>query len=115
MGAILKGPTTVEYELYRVSKAREVVLRRKPTLLVVPFYKIYLDLIPGIVIYNSHKYIVYFLNNTTRINKVEMIAKKLSLTEIVIKYCNIIKRRYSFKVAIIYIDRETSFIGEFKE
>jgi hypothetical protein len=53
MGAILKGPTIVEYKLYRVSKARKVVLRRKLTRLVVPFYKIYLDLIPGIVIYNS--------------------------------------------------------------
>jgi len=42
-------------------------------------------------------------------------AKKLSFTQIVIKYCNIIKRRYGFKAAIIYIDRETSLIGEFKE
>jgi len=42
-------------------------------------------------------------------------AKKSSLTQIVIKYCNIIKRRYGFKVAIIHIDRETSLIGEFKE
>jgi hypothetical protein len=70
----------VECELYRVSKAYKVVLRRKLTRLVVPFYKIYLDLIPRIVAYNSYKYAVYFLNNTTRINKVETIAKKLSLT-----------------------------------
>jgi len=42
-------------------------------------------------------------------------AKKSSLTQIVIKYCNVIERRYGFKVAIIYIDRETSLIGEFKE
>ena len=54
MGAILKGLTTVEYELYGVSKAREVVLRRKPTRLAVPFYKIYLDLIPRIIIYNGN-------------------------------------------------------------
>ena len=53
MGAILKGPIIVEYELYGVSKARKVVLRRKPTRLAVPFYKIYLDLIPRIVVYNS--------------------------------------------------------------
>ena len=82
---------------------------------MVPFYKIYLNLIPRIVIYNGDKYIVYFLNNTIRINKVEIIAKKVSLTQIVIKYYNIIKRRYGFKVAIIYIDREISLIGEFKE
>jgi len=42
-------------------------------------------------------------------------AKKSSLTKIVIKYYNVIKRRYGFKVAIIYINRETSLIGEFKE
>jgi len=42
-------------------------------------------------------------------------AKKSSLTQIVIKYYNIIKQQYSFKVAIIYIDREMSLIGEFKE
>jgi len=81
----------VEYKLYRVSKAYKVVLRRKLTRLVVPFYRIYLDLIPRIVIYNSYKYAVYFLNNIIWINKVEIIAKKLSLTKIVIKYCNIIK------------------------
>jgi len=92
MGAILKGLIIVEYKLYRVSKAYKVVLRRKLTRLAVPFYKIYLDLIPEIVAYNSYKYAVYFLNNIIRINKVEMIAKKLSLTKIVIKYCNIIER-----------------------
>ena len=42
-------------------------------------------------------------------------AKKSSLTKIVIKYYNVIKRRYGFKVAIIYINREISLIGEFKE
>jgi len=42
-------------------------------------------------------------------------AKKSSLTQIIIKYCNIIKRRYSFKVAIIYINRKMSLIGEFKQ
>ena len=105
----------VEYKLYRVSKAYKVVLRRKPTRLVVPFYKIHLDLIPRIIIYNSDQYIVYFLNNIIQINKVEIIAKKSSLTQIIIKYYNIIKRRYGFKVAIIYINRETSLIGEFKK
>ena len=79
-GAILKGPIMVEYKLYGVSKAYKVVLRRKPTRLAVPFYKIYLDLISRIVTYNGYKYIVYFLNNIIRINKVEIIAKKLSLT-----------------------------------
>jgi hypothetical protein len=90
-GVILKGLMMVEYELYRVSKAYEIVLRRKPTRSVVPFYKIYLDLIPGIIVYNGYKYTVYFLNNTIWINKVEIMAKKLSLTKIVIKYCNVIK------------------------
>jgi hypothetical protein len=82
----------VECELYRVSKAYKVVLRRKPTRLVVPFYRIYLDLIPKIVAYNSYKYTVHFLNNIIWINKVEIMAKKLSLTKIVIKYYNIIKQ-----------------------
>jgi hypothetical protein len=63
MGVILKGPITVEYKLCGVSKAYKVVSRRKPTRLVVPFYRIYLDLIPRIIVYNSYKYVVYFLNN----------------------------------------------------
>jgi hypothetical protein len=79
-GAILKGPMTVECELCGVSKAREVVLRRKPTRLAVPFYKIHLDLIPGIVAYNGYKYAVHFLNDAIRINEVETMAKKSSLT-----------------------------------
>ena len=62
---ILKGPIIVEYELYGVSKAYKVVFRRHLTQLTVPFYKIHLDLIPGIVVYNSDKYTVYFLNDAT--------------------------------------------------
>ena len=79
-GALLKGLTTVEYESYGVSKAYEVILRRLLTWLTVPFYRIYLNLIHKIIAYNSDKYAVYFLNNATRINKVETIAKKSLLT-----------------------------------
>jgi hypothetical protein len=78
-GVVLKGPTTVKCESYRVSKAHKVILRRPPTRLTIPFYRIHLDLIPGIVVYNSDKHVAYFLNNTTRMNEVETIAKKLSL------------------------------------
>ena len=47
---------------------------------MVPFYRIHLNLISRIVAYNGHEYAVYFLDDVTRINKVEMIAKKSSLT-----------------------------------
>ena len=57
----------------------------------------------------------HFLDNTTQLNNVEAIVKKLSLPQVVIKYCNIIKRKYSFKVAIIYINRETALKNNFKE
>ncbi len=92
MGVILKGLTTIKYKLYGVSKAYKIVLRRKPTRSVVPFYKIYLNLIPRIIVYNGHEYTVHFFDNIIRINEVEMMAKKLSLTKIVIKYCNIIEQ-----------------------
>ena len=83
---------TVEYKLYKVSKAYKVISRRYLTQLIVPFYKIHLNLIPGIVIYNGNKYIVYFLDEVMQINKVEIIIKKSSLTQIIIKYYNIIER-----------------------
>jgi len=50
---------------------------------MVFFYRIHLNLIPGIVAYNSYKYAVYFFNDITQINKVETITKKSSLTSIV--------------------------------
>ena len=75
MDAILKGLIIVEYKLYRVSKVYRVILRRLPTWLIVPFYRIYLNLIPRIVVYNSNKYIVYFLNNIIRINKVKVMLR----------------------------------------
>ena len=80
MGAILKGPIMVECKLYGVSKAYKVISRRPLTWLMVPFFRIHLNLIPRIVAFNSNKYAVHFLNNVTRINKVEMMAKKSSLT-----------------------------------
>ena len=70
----------VEYKLYRVSKAYKVILKRLLTQLLVPFFKIHFNLIPGIVVYNSNQYAVHFFNNTTRINEIKIIAKKLSLT-----------------------------------
>ena len=48
-------------------------------------------------------------------NEVEIMAKKSSLPQMVVNYCNVIERRYGFKVAIIYIDRETALKGNFKE
>jgi hypothetical protein len=78
-GAVLKGPTIVKYKLYGVSKAHKVILRRPLTKSIILFYRIYLNLISRIVVYNSNKHIAHFLNNTTWMNEVEMIAKKLSL------------------------------------
>jgi hypothetical protein len=90
-GAVLKSLTTVKYKLYKVSKTHKVILRRLLTKLTILFYKIYLDLIPGIVVYNGDKYIAHFLNNVIWINKVKMIAKKSALPQVIIKYCNIIE------------------------
>lgn len=114
-GAILKGPTTVECEACGVSKAHEVISRRTPTQSTVPFYKIHLDLIPGIVAFNGDKYAVHFLDDATRMNEVDTMVKKSSLTQRVITYCNVIERRYGFKVAIIHTDGETSLGDEFKD
>ena len=74
IGAILKGPITVEYKLYRVSKAHKLILRRQLTWSTVPFYKIHLDLIPKIIAYNSNQHAAHFLDNVTRMNEVEMMA-----------------------------------------
>jgi len=73
-GALLKGLTTVEYESCGVSKAYEIVLRRLPTRSMVLFYRIHLNLILGIVVYNSDRYAAYFLNDAIRINDVNTIA-----------------------------------------
>ena len=105
----------VECKLCGVSKAHKVILRRLLTRSTVPFYRIYLDLIPGIIIYNGDRHTAHFLNNVTRMNKVEIMAKKLSLPQMVINYCNVIKQKYSFKVAIIHTNKEIALRGNFKE
>ena len=57
-----------------VSKAHEIVLRRPPTQSTVPFYRVYLDLIPGIVAYNGDRHAVYFLDDATRMNNIDIMA-----------------------------------------
>ena len=57
----------------------------------------------------------HFLDNIIQLNNIEAMAKKSSLPQVIIKYYNIIKKRYSFKVAIIYINRETALKNNFKE
>ena len=74
MDAILKGLIIIKCESCRVSKAYIIILRRQPTWSTVLFYRIYLNLILRIVVYNSDWHIVHFLNNTTQINKVKIIA-----------------------------------------
>ena len=69
----------VKYKSYRVSKAYKVILKRPLTKSTVPFYRIHLDLIPRIIIYNGDRHAAYFLNDITQINKVKMMAKKSSL------------------------------------
>ena len=39
----------------------------------------------------------------------------MSFPQITIKYCNVIKQWYGFKVVIIYIDGEIALRGDFKE
>ena len=78
-GAILKGLTTVECKSCGVSKAHKVILRRQPTWSTVPFYRIHLDVIPGIIIYNSDRHAAHFLDDATRMNKVKTMVQKSSL------------------------------------
>jgi hypothetical protein len=52
-GAVLKGLTIIKYKSYRVSKAYKVILRRPLTRSIIPFYRIYFNLIPRIVVYNG--------------------------------------------------------------
>ena len=63
-GALLKGLTTVKCKSCRISKAYKIVSRRPPTQLTVPFHRVHLNLILGIVIYNDNRHAAYFLNNT---------------------------------------------------
>jgi hypothetical protein len=90
-GAVLKGLIIVKYKSCRVSKVYKVILRRPLTRLMILFYRIYLNLIPRIVVYNSDKHAAYFLNNITQINEIEIIIKKSSLPQVIIKYYNVIK------------------------
>jgi len=50
-----------------------------------------------------------------QLNNIETMTQKSSLPQIVIKYCNVIKQRYGFKVAIIHINKKTAFGDNFKK
>ena len=73
-GALLKGLTIVEYKSCGVSKAHEIVLKRPLTQSIVLFHKIYLNLLLGIVAYNSDRHIAHFLDNVTQINNINTMA-----------------------------------------
>lgn len=48
-------------------------------------------------------------------NKVKTFAQKSSTTQAIIKYCNVVERRYGFKVVVIHIDNESSLGGKFDD
>ena len=65
MGVFLKGLITIKCKSYKVSKAYKIVLRRPLTQSMVLFYRVYFNLILGIIIYNGDRHAAYFLNNMT--------------------------------------------------
>ena len=71
---LLKGSITVKYQLYGVSKTYKIVFKKKLTQSIIPFYRIYLDLIFGIIVYNGNQYTVHFLDNAMWLNDVDIMA-----------------------------------------
>ena len=64
----------VKYKSCGVSKAYEIILRRPLTQSTVLFHRVYLNLIPGIVVYNGNRHAAYFLNNIIQINDINIMG-----------------------------------------
>ena len=66
---------TINCEFYAVSKAYKIILKRLPAdKATKPFYYMHIDLFLKIIAYNGDNYIIYFFNEFSRINKVEIFA-----------------------------------------
>jgi hypothetical protein len=67
-GATLKGPMTINCEACSLSKAHKQISRRSAPQAKEPFERVHFDLIHMTEGFNSDRYILYFLDDKTRMN-----------------------------------------------
>jgi transposase InsO family protein len=111
-GARLKGPSTVKCAVCAVSKAKNVVSRRKPSRQPFrPFERIHLDLFGLERAYNGARYAMAIMEEFTGHITVYAMVEKSDAMGHIIDFESLLKRQLGLSISSIRLDNETSLIN----
>lgn len=99
-------------ETCRVSKAKQVISRTPQERAITLFERVHFDIIYLTNTPNQEKYIMYFLDDYTRMHYVYVLYNKAQIFPILRKFVAYIKKQYNFEIRILYFDRETGLVGD---
>jgi hypothetical protein len=94
-----------------LSKVYKLISRRTTPQALISFKKVHFDLIQMSEGYNKDKWILYFLDDATRINFVYILSVKSLLLDSVEEFTAFIRRYYGCEVKTFRTDNDT-FLGK---
>ena len=114
---LVDGPTTTECETCGVSKAHEVISRRRSQRAEKPFDRVHWDMIHFAEGFNGDRYASHFLDDKTRMNWVYTHSRKTqaALLDIFKEFTAYVERQFGRKIKIFRIDNESSLGGQFDQ
>jgi hypothetical protein len=89
----------------------KIIFRRATPRATTLFERVHFDLIQIAEGFNKDKWVLYFLDDATRMNFVYTLPRKSFLTDIILIFTAFIRRRFKYKVKTFHTDNEPA-LGE---
>jgi transposase InsO family protein len=105
------GPSTIQCEACNTGKMHKMVFRRATPRATTPLERVHLDLIQMTEGFNGDKWVLYFLDDVTRMNFVYTLSRKSFLTDTILYFAAFIRRRFKYEVQTFHTDNEPA-LGE---
>lgn len=107
------GPSTIQCEACSTSKMHKVISRRATPRATTLFERVHLDLVQMTEAFNGDKWVLHFLDDTTRMNFIYTLSSKALLTVAIQQFTAFIHRRFNHEVKIFHLDNERSLGDKF--
>ena len=96
-----------------LAKVHQIISRCPADRTTEPLVYVHLDLIQVTPVYNNHCWVLYFLDNFSRMNFMYTLATKSELTNAVKQFMAYVKRQYNVQVHCMRCDGERSLGNKF--
>jgi hypothetical protein len=108
---LINGPFIIQCEACSTGKMHKIISKRATPRATTLFERVHLDLIQMTEGFNGDKWVLYFLDDATRMNFVYILSRKFFLTNTILYFAAFIRRRFKYKVKTFHTDNEPA-LGE---